>query len=125
MIPREDFAVSEEPYVMDLIRDFPITSLNSTSPILRLLRKPDFQRETNHWTPEQLVTFVSSFLDSEVIPSLILWKAERYIFVIDGGHRLSALRAWMEDDYGDGAISLAFYKGDITDGATPCCEAHP
>jgi hypothetical protein len=29
-----------------------------------------------------------------------------YIFVIDGGHRLSALRAWMEDDYGDGTISL-------------------
>jgi len=36
------------------------------------LRKPDFQRETNHWTPEQLVTFIESFVDSEVIPSLIL-----------------------------------------------------
>jgi hypothetical protein len=30
--------------------------------------------------------------------------------VIDGGHRLSALRAWMEDDYGDGAISQAFHN---------------
>ena len=34
--------------------------------------------------------------------------------MIDGGHRLSALRAWMLDDYGDGAASLAFYKGEIS-----------
>jgi len=114
MIPREDFAIAEEAYVIDLIPAFPITHLESESPIFRLLRKPDFQRETNHWSPDQLVTFVASFVDSEVIPSLILWKAPRYIFVIDGGHRLSALRAWMEDDYGDGAISLKFYKGDIS-----------
>ena len=59
-------------------------------------------------------TSIASFVDGEVIPSLILWKSPRYIFVIDGGHRLSALRAWMEDDYGDEAISLAFYGGEIT-----------
>src|ERR1051325_875780 len=115
MIPREDFAISDEGYALDLIPAFPIQNLGSDSPILRLLRKPDFQRETNHWSPDQLVTFVASFVDNEVIPSLILWKAPRYIFVIDGGHRLSALRAWMEDDYGDGAISLSFNGGQITD----------
>lgn len=115
MIPRADFAVLDEPYAMtDLIKDFPVSLLARDSPVLKLLRKPDFQRETNHWTPAQLVTFIASFVDGEVIPSLILWKAPRYIFVIDGGHRLSALRAWMEDDYGDGAISLEFYGGDIT-----------
>jgi hypothetical protein len=52
--------------------------------------------------------------DSEVIPSLILWKAPSYIFVIDGGHRLSTLRAWMEDDYGDKHVSRSFYKNDIS-----------
>lgn len=61
-----------------------------------------------------MVSLIASFIDGEVIPSLILWKAPRYIFVIDGGHRLSALRAWMLDDYGDGAASLAFYKGEIS-----------
>lgn len=114
MIPREDFAVAQETYVLDLIKDFPITHLANESPVLKLLRKPDFQRETNHWHPDQVVSLLASFLDGEVIPSLILWKAPRYIFVIDGGHRLSALRAWMLDDYGDGAISLAFYKGEIS-----------
>lgn len=114
MIPREDFAVAQETYVLDLIKDFPITNLKEDSPVLRLLRKPDFQRETNHWNPDQVVSLLESFLDGEVIPSLILWKAPRYIFVIDGGHRLSALRAWMLDDYGDGAISLGFYKGEIS-----------
>jgi hypothetical protein len=61
-----------------------------------------------------LVTFIESFLDNEVIPSLILWKAPSYIFVIDGGHRLSALRAWMEDDYGDKHISKGFYRKEIS-----------
>ena len=28
---------------------------------------------------------------------------------------MSALRAWMEDDYGDGAISLTFYGGEISE----------
>jgi hypothetical protein len=115
MIPREDFAIEEGEFALNLFQDFPITHLYFDSPVFKLLRKPDFQRETNHWTPEQMSTFVASFLDNEVIPSLILWKSPTYIFVIDGGHRLSALRAWIEDDYGDGALSAAFYKGEISE----------
>lgn len=115
MIPREDFAIAEDQFELGLLRDFPISNLSRDSPIVTLLRKPDFQRETNQWTPEQVAVFIASFLDNEVIPSLILWKSPSYIFVVDGGHRLSALRAWIEDDYGDGALSLAFYKGEISD----------
>lgn len=103
MISREDFAWEGEEFVLDLFPGLPIANLGSNSPILKLLRKPDFQRETNHWSPEQIATFIASFLDNEVIPSLILWKSPSFIFVIDGGHRLSALRAWMENDYGDGS----------------------
>ena len=114
MIPRADFAASDEEYALDLFQSFPIGNLETSSPVRSLLRKPDFQRETNHWTPEQLVSFISSFLDNELIPSLILWKSAKHIFIIDGGHRLSALRAWMEDDYGDGPISRAFYNGEIS-----------
>lgn len=113
MIPRADFAIEEQPHALDLMSDFPISHLAKDAPVRKLLRKPDFQRETNHWSPDQVATFIASFVDSEVIPSLILWKAPRYIFVIDGGHRLSALRAWMEDDYGDRSISQDFYKPDI------------
>ena len=108
MIPRADFATlgdQEFGVGQNLPQDFPLIHLASNSPIMKILRKPDFQRETNHWSPEQIVTFIASFVDGEVIPSLILWKSPKYMFVIDGGHRLSALRAWMEDDYGDGPIS--------------------
>jgi hypothetical protein len=115
MIPRADFAVLGDEYTLDLFQNFPISNLEKGSPILGLLRKPDFQRETNHWSPDQLVTFVASFLDNELIPSLILWKSPTHIFVIDGGHRLGALRAWMEDDYGDGWISRAFYGGEVSE----------
>jgi hypothetical protein len=116
MIPRADFGITADTSSLqgELIRDFPMSYLEAKSPVLKLLRKPDFQRETNHWSPEQLITLVESFLDGEVIPSLILWKSPVYIFVIDGGHRLSALRAWMEDDYGDGVISMRFYGPDIS-----------
>lgn len=100
---------------MDLFQNFPISNLDRGSPIISLLRKPDFQRETNHWSPLQLITFLSSYLDNELIPAIILWKSPRFLFVIDGGHRLSALRAWMEDDYGDGNVSISFYGGEISD----------
>jgi hypothetical protein len=115
MIRREDFAVEGDEFVLDLFPALPIASLEKDAPILKLLRKPDFQRETNHWSPEQLAMFIESFLDNEVIPSLILWKSTSLIFVIDGGHRLSALRSWMEDDYGDRTISQEFYQGEISD----------
>ena len=36
------------------------------------------------------------------------------MFVIDGAHRLSALCAWISDDYGDRAISESFYSGQIS-----------
>ncbi len=115
MIPRADFAIEGEDRTLDLFSNFPISNLDQGSPIRTLLRKPDFQRETNHWDAEQIATFICSFVDNELIPSLILWKSSTYIFVIDGGHRLSALRAWMEDDYGDGPISQKFYGGEITE----------
>jgi hypothetical protein len=112
MIPREDFAIDDNQHTTDEhITEFPIAYLFPDSPIRKLLRKPDFQRETNHWNPDQIASFVASFLDNEVIPSLIFWDSASYIFVLDGGHRISALRAWMEDDYGDKAISTDFYKG--------------
>ncbi len=77
------------------------------------LRKPDFQRETNHWDPKQILVFLKSFLDNELVPSVILWQSPSHVFVIDGGHRISTLRAWIEDDYGDGPISSKFYRGTI------------
>lgn len=116
MIPRADFATTQDhDFTLQLFKDFQISHLEDASTVRALLRKPDFQRETNHWSPTQVVTFLQSFLDNQLIPALILWKSPSHIFVIDGGHRLSALRAWIADDYGDGAISLQFYGGDVSD----------
>jgi len=80
-----------------------------------VLRKPDFQRQTNNWTPEMIVDFVKSFLDDKLIPSIIIWhsKQTNNVFIIDGAHRISALIAWVNDDYGDGPISRERI-GDIT-----------
>jgi hypothetical protein len=115
MITRADFAEkgnslsSSENVSTISIRDFTREGL-----IGRNLRKPDFQRETNHWTPEQVVSLLECFLDKDLIPSVILWQSETFLFVIDGGHRLSVLRAWVEDDYGDGPISNSFFGDAIS-----------
>lgn len=89
-------------------------NLRNDSNFVLSLRKPDFQRETNQWTVNQAVSFIQSFIDGELVPSVILWQSdEGFIFAIDGAHRLSALRAWIEDDYGDGKTSIAFFGGEI------------
>lgn len=91
-------------------------NLRSDSSFVLSLRKPDFQRETNQWTVNQAISFIQSFIEGDLVPSVILWQSEEgFIFVIDGAHRISALRAWIEDDYGDGELSIAFFNGTITD----------
>jgi Protein of unknown function DUF262/HNH endonuclease len=116
MIRREDFAreIKGEP-PPDTIRELNLSMLLADAPIRRQLRKPDFQRETNHWTPDQVVRFLTSFVDGAVIPGIILWRSTNFIFVIDGAHRLSALCAWISDDYGDRNLSKVFYSDEITD----------
>lgn len=113
MIRRADFALQSESVSMELGNTLKLNEITGSSPIAKILRKPDFQRETNHWTPSQTASLIKSFVSGELIPALILWKSESYIFVIDGGHRLSALKAWVENDYGDGGISFSFFNKDI------------
>ncbi|MFN3609447.1 MAG: HNH endonuclease family protein [Hyphomonas sp.] len=115
LIKREDFAsTSSNSHSSDSVNSLSVESLSSAGMISNLLRKPDFQRETNQWKPNQLVSFLESFLDDELIPSVILWQGAAHVFVIDGGHRLSALKAWIENDYGDGPISLKYFENDIS-----------
>jgi uncharacterized protein DUF262 len=116
MIPRADFALEDERNTTSSDR-FHSISVKDFKPdgLLRpILRKPDFQRETNHWSPEQVFSLLDCFVNNDLIPSVIVWKSPTYLFVIDGGHRLSAIRAWIEDDYGDGPISRAFFGEAIS-----------
>ncbi len=88
-----------------------VLELEPSSLMFRFLRKPDFQRTTSHWTPAKVAGFIHSFVSGDLIPALIFWQSETSgIFVIDGAHRLSALIAWVHDDYGDGGISLQFFE---------------
>ncbi|HEY4983298.1 MAG TPA: HNH endonuclease signature motif containing protein [Pseudolabrys sp.] len=115
MIRREDFAreIKDAP-APETIRELNLSQLLPNSAIRRQLRKPEFQRETNHWTPDQVLKFLSSFIDGDVIPSIILWRSTNFIFVIDGAHRLGALCAWISNDYGDGTESKSFYSDEIS-----------
>lgn len=115
MIKRADFAhKQDENSSFETFNSIPARELASGSPIVALLRKPDFQRETNHWSPEQVVSLLECYINGDLIPSVILWMSPSYLFVIDGGHRLSVIRAWMEDDYGDGQISHKLFGHDIS-----------
>ncbi|WP_433221955.1 HNH endonuclease family protein [Microtetraspora malaysiensis] len=120
LIPRDDFeAASDEPVTQASILSttMKITDLGPDSLIYNVLRKPDFQRETANWTPEKVAELVRSFLEGDLIPSVILWRSpvSGNIFVIDGAHRLSALIAWVHDDYGDKYTSIRFFDNNIPD----------
>ncbi|WP_309121511.1 DUF262 domain-containing protein [Paenibacillus sp.] len=66
-------------------------------------RKPEFQRQTNSWTDEKYINLLSTLKNNQVIPGVIFWLNPEtgHIFVLDGAHRLSAIRAWATDDWGD------------------------
>src|SRR3954468_9563853 len=115
MISRADFAqLNDDENSYETINGISIQDLSNSGLTGKILRKPDFQRETNHWTPEQVVSLLDCFVNGDLIPSVILWQSPTNIFVIDGGHRLSVLRAWIEDDYGDGPVSQAFFGYEIS-----------
>jgi hypothetical protein len=114
MIERSDFATIKENVKMAYESINAIALKDFSGLIGATLRKPDFQRETNHWSPQQVVSLLECFVNGDLIPGVILWKSPSYIFVIDGGHRLSALKAWVDDDYGDGPKSLAYFGGTIS-----------
>jgi hypothetical protein len=117
MIPRADFALLDkpEPGQPPHLDSISVRDFQSESLLLPNLRKPDFQRETNHWSPTQVASLIQCFVNGDLIPSVILWSSPAFVFVIDGGHRLSALRAWIEDDYGDRHISQQFFSYQITE----------
>lgn len=118
LIPREDFDVADiqdfdTARMMNAIKS---TDLKQGSLLFSVIRKPDFQRETNEWDEDKIISLVESFLDGDLIPAIILWRnASSYTFVLDGAHRLSALAAWVNDDYGDGMISQGYYGPQISD----------
>jgi len=115
MIKRADFTLSEnERTSFETFPTIPARELKSGGAIAALLRKPDFQRETNHWSPEQVVSLLECYINGDLIPSVILWRSAANLFVIDGGHRLSVLRAWVEDDYGDALISQRLFGHNIS-----------
>ncbi len=120
LIPRADLAAPG-----DLSEDIPalaITGLEPRGLLYPALRKPDFQRETASWTPEQVADLVITFVNRDLIPAVILWRAGHDVFVIDGAHRLSALIAWVHDDYGDRERSRRYFHNAIPEEQTKAAD---
>jgi hypothetical protein len=115
LIQRSDFEAGSDTTSQSrrLGNEVKIGELENT--YLHLLKKPDFQRTTNSWGPDRVADFIKSFLDGDLIPAIIMWRSQQSgdFFVIDGAHRLSALLAWVHDDYGHGKISQEFWGYSI------------
>lgn len=111
LIRREDFEFGTVESIGGREPIFKVEDLSSDRLYFSVLRKPDFQRPTNNWTPEMIVDLVKNWLDGNLVPALILWHSKQSgkVFVVDGAHRLSALIGWVNDDYGDGTLSQAFF----------------
>lgn len=115
-IIREDFEAIDSQNPGKTKSDISIEDIKTDSFFFPHVRKPDFQRETNEWDADKIVSFLESFVSGDLIPAVILWRSPAgFLFVIDGSHRLSSLSAWINDDYGDNSISKKFYDGIIPD----------
>lgn len=116
MIIRQDFVAERGSTLTNRFKQITINNLRFGDVFLSTIRKPDFQRETRDWDTKQICNFLNSIINRHFIPAIILWQnLSALTFVVDGAHRISALMAWVNDDYGDGAISSAFYGGQISD----------
>jgi len=111
LIQRADLAAPGE--MGEDISAMSIMGLEPRGLLYPALRKPDFQRETSNWTPDQVADLIATFVRRDLIPAVILWRAGTNVFVIDGAHRLSALIAWVHNDYGDGEVSRRFFQNSI------------
>ena len=116
LVPREDFEVEDVISSGKKKETISIEDIKADSFFFVNLRKPDFQRETNEWDSEKVAELIRSFVSGDLIPAVILWRSSGgYLFVIDGSHRISALAAWVNNDYGDGTASKMFYDGIVPD----------
>lgn len=118
LIPRADFIESTPSTTHGLSGEITLPHLvkSGIGSIYNTLRKPDFQRETNEWDKSKIFDLIDSFMEGNFVPSIILWKSPAsFIFVIDGAHRLSALIAYINDDYGDEEISQQYFNYNIPD----------
>ncbi|WP_290753701.1 DUF262 domain-containing protein [Henriciella sp.] len=114
LIPREDFETTDaKDDGQSRAQTMTVRDLESNAFFYLALRKPDFQRETSEWNAARVAGLIKTFIEGDLIPSIILWKHREHIFVIDGSHRLSALIAWVQDDYGDGDLSKKFHGDSI------------
>lgn len=116
LIPREDLEIKELKNLPTQAREISISFLQKGQLWAEGLRKPQFQRSTWEWSPEKVFGLIKSFTNGDLIPAIILWKGEGNIFVIDGAHRLSALMAWVNDDYGYGTASRIFFGDNMERG---------
>lgn len=116
LIPREDLEIKDTKKSASKVSGISLASFRKGELFVESLRKPEFQRSTWEWTPDKVYNLVKSFTDGDLIPAIILWQGEGNNFVIDGAHRLSALIAWVNDDYGSGNISTVLFGSDMEAG---------
>lgn len=97
--------VAQEP---DMLRLSDLYGEHLSSQV-KLLRKPDFQRATSAWTPDDCVALLDSVVNEQIVPSIIEWANpdSKYNFILDGAHRVSVILAWLNDDWGDKAPASA------------------
>ncbi len=106
-IARDDFLYkrSNENVSREASHNLPFLRLRDLigeNPMDPVLRKPDFQRATWAWSSSDCVSLLESFVKDQVIPSIIMWLSPRKRwYVLDGGHRISVVLAWLRDDWGD------------------------
>ena len=81
LIRREDLDISTTGHGNIGQGGIPVSELAENRLHYGLLRKPAFQRVTNDWDIENVVTLIKSFRNGQLIPALILMALKRRLFL--------------------------------------------
>jgi len=73
LIRRQDLEAVKTEYSANIGEGgIPVSELGKGKLYYELLRKPHFQRETDDWNIDNVVTLIKSFRDGNLIPAIIL-----------------------------------------------------
>lgn len=86
-----------------------IISLNDLlggSAFLSSIRKPIHQRQIS-WEMSTIINYLEGVIEGGTVVIVHVLKLnDDKVLLIEGAHRLSALIGWVNDDYGDGTLSI-------------------
>ncbi|HDR6266614.1 DUF262 domain-containing protein [Bacillus cereus group sp. Bce039] len=111
LIEKEEVGIEDRSSIKINEKNNDLISLNnllSGSAFLSSIRKPIYQRKIS-WGMSTIMKYLEGVIEGDTVVIVNVLKLnDDKVLIIDGAHRLSTLIGWVNDDYGDGTLSIEY-----------------